>query len=377
MSRLTDDVVAKTVDTMEVYRTAVPHEELRRAVEHNLRFVVAGLRAPGSPHDLTAPQETGRRRAYQDVPLPEVLRVYRLAFAAVWDALTQHARHGSLDTLIAASTALWRLADEHAIAVTEAYRATTAELLSEQRQRRAALVEALFDGQAGVEVSPWEIAKLLDFRPDSDLVVVAAENTGLAEAGLPRVEQRLAERGVVSAWRLTPTLQTGVASLRHGQRDELLALLRDIVTSRTGVSPPYQALRDTPRALHLAGVALAGIPSGRCEVRAFSTSPLAALIACDSEESQRVAYQVLGAVLELPAEDRASLLETLNAWFDHAGSAEHAAQQLYCHPNTVRYRLRRIHELTGRSLSLPFHVAELATALQALRLGADHARKER
>ncbi|GAA1205523.1 PucR family transcriptional regulator [Prauserella alba] len=374
LAELADDVVADCVDRMDVYRTVVPRDDLRRSIEHNLRYIVAALRDPGGSRDLSAPRETGRRRAYQGAPLPEVLRAYRLTFTAVWDVLIRHARDGhepTRTTLIGAGTLLWQLADEHAIELTEAYRAATAELLTEQHQRRAALVEALFTGQVGPDASPWEIAKLLDLQPNVDLVVVAAENSALADAGLPRVEQRLADRGIVSAWRLTPTLHTGVVSLRPGQRDELFAVLREAATTRTGVSPPYQSLRDTPRALHLASVALAGIPAGKAEVRTFGTSPLAALVACDPDESERVAYQVLGAVLELPADDRTSLLDTLRAWFDQAGSAEQAAKQLYCHPNTVRYRLRRINELTGRSLAQPFDVAELATALHSLDLGKD------
>ncbi|MCP2252752.1 PucR C-terminal helix-turn-helix domain-containing protein [Prauserella aidingensis] len=372
LAELADDVVADCVDRMDVYRTVVPREDLRRSIEHNLRYIVAALRDPGGTRDLSAPRETGRRRAHQGAPLPEVLRAYRLAFTAVWDVLIRDAseRHApARTTLLGAATLLWQLADEHAIELTEAYRAATAELLDEQHQRRAALLEALFTGQVGPDASPWEIAKLLDLQPNADLVVVAAENGALADAGLPRVERRLAERGIVSAWRLTPTLHAGLVSLRPGQRDELFTVLREVVTTRTGVSPPYRALRDTPRALHLAGVALAGIPAGMPDVRAFGTSPLAALVACEPEESERVAHQVLGAVLELPADDRTSLLDTLQAWFDHGGSAEQTAEQLYCHPNTVRYRLRRIHQLTGRSLTQPFDVAELATALHSLGLG--------
>jgi DNA-binding PucR family transcriptional regulator len=86
------------------------------------------------------------------------------------------------------------------------------------------------------------------------------------------------------------------------------------------------------------------------------------------EEGERIVQRVLGTVLELPAEDRAVLLETLRVWFDNAGSAEQSAEKLYCHPNTVRYRLRRVQELTGRSLSEPYDVADLAAALQVLRL---------
>ncbi|MER6259283.1 helix-turn-helix domain-containing protein, partial [Streptomyces sp900105245] len=45
-----------------------------------------------------------------------------------------------------------------------------------------------------------------------------------------------------------------------------------------------------------------------------------------------------------------------------------AAEGLFVHPNTVRYRLRRIEELTGRSLTDPLTVADLGAALYALRL---------
>ncbi|UXY39455.1 helix-turn-helix domain-containing protein [Streptomyces sp. 1222.5] len=45
-----------------------------------------------------------------------------------------------------------------------------------------------------------------------------------------------------------------------------------------------------------------------------------------------------------------------------------AADALFVHPNTVRYRLRRIEELTGRPLTDPLTVADLGAALYALRL---------
>ena len=38
------------------------------------------------------------------------------------------------------------------------------------------------------------------------------------------------------------------------------------------------------------------------------------------------------------------------------------------HPNTVRHRLRRVAERTGRDFDHPTALAELSTALHALRL---------
>jgi DNA-binding PucR family transcriptional regulator len=52
---------------------------------------------------------------------------------------------------------------------------------------------------------------------------------------------------------------------------------------------------------------------------------------------------VYGALLRAGGE----LLDTLDAFFAAGGVLESAARALYVHPNTVRYRLRRIGEVTG------------------------------
>ncbi|WIX79112.1 helix-turn-helix domain-containing protein [Amycolatopsis carbonis] len=56
---------------------------------------------------------------------------------------------------------------------------------------------------------------------------------------------------------------------------------------------------------------------------------------------------------EMAAEHSKVLLETLAAWRDSGESASGAAAVLFCHPNTVRHRLRRIEAATGRPLSDP------------------------
>lgn len=47
------------------------------------------------------------------------------------------------------------------------------------------------------------------------------------------------------------------------------------------------------------------------------------------------------------------LEETLDAFFDAGGVLESCARRLFVHPNTVRYRLRRITDITGRAPSSP------------------------
>ncbi|KWX09956.1 PucR family transcriptional regulator, partial [Carbonactinospora thermoautotrophica] len=43
----------------------------------------------------------------------------------------------------------------------------------------------------------------------------------------------------------------------------------------------------------------------------------------------------------------AALLETLATYLEQATSLEAAARMLFVHPNTVRYRLRRVTDITG------------------------------
>ena len=55
-----------------------------------------------------------------------------------------------------------------------------------------------------------------------------------------------------------------------------------------------------------------------------------------------------------PARSQAdTLLDTLRALLRHDGSPTHAAEELYCHRNTVIYRMKQIEQLTGRHLTDP------------------------
>ena len=51
---------------------------------------------------------------------------------------------------------------------------------------------------------------------------------------------------------------------------------------------------------------------------------------------------------------------------DAGGSAAVAAAALYCHPNTVRYLLRRVEASTGRSLASPADAADAAELVAAV-----------
>ncbi|MET0424110.1 MAG: helix-turn-helix domain-containing protein [Actinoplanes sp.] len=69
------------------------------------------------------------------------------------------------------------------------------------------------------------------------------------------------------------------------------------------------------------------------------------VLAGDMEARRRLRHDVYAAL----ARAGGGLLETLDSFFAAGGVLESAARELYVHPNTVRYRLKRVAEVSGLS----------------------------
>lgn len=67
-----------------------------------------------------------------------------------------------------------------------------------------------------------------------------------------------------------------------------------------------------------------------------------------------------------------ALSDTLDAYLDCGGAVETCARQLFVHPNTVRYRLKRIAEITGRDPLDPRDAYVLRVAATVGRLTQNH-----
>ena len=82
------------------------------------------------------------------------------------------------------------------------------------------------------------------------------------------------------------------------------------------------------------------------------TSHVALLATVPDEVRRAFAARVLDPVFAYDARNDAGLQETLEAFLDCSGSWSRAAQRLHLHVNTVRYRIGRVEELTGRDLGV-------------------------
>jgi hypothetical protein len=347
----------------------VPIDELHQSLQDNLRFMVSNLGCTGS-HDLVAPRQTGRRRAEQGAPLATVQSSLQVSFRFMWDTLVAEADKTGITSgpeLAALASEVWMLNTLFATELAAAYRDARIELVLRQEQERSALVEALLEGRIADTATMWEAADLLGLPYQGVFVVVAAEVPAVARHSLGRLESRLHVRGIGSAGQLLPDLRVGIVSLRS-QRNTgaLVEILRSSAAARVGMSPVYTGLERTSEALHLARIALASSPAGEPMVNVFDDAPLSVLVVSSPTTSYRIAKTILGPLLTIDPDERDMLLNTLAAFFAFQGSAIEAGKHLYCHPNTVRHRLRRIERQTGRSLQDPRSSAELFVALEAL-----------
>ncbi|WP_329000323.1 helix-turn-helix domain-containing protein [Kribbella sp. NBC_00709] len=363
------EAMASRIETeVEFYRTGglVPPDALRASCGANFEFMIESLVGDGS--DPVSARETGRLRAEQGAPLADVMAAYRVGTRYLWDVVLAEAAAARItdQVLVVASSRLWQMQSSYTDAMTDAYRDIQSRRLLEQDQQRSALVEALLEGRMPGGGTVWEAAELLRLPFKGPFVVVAAEVPEVGRQALPGAEERLRSTGLASAWRLLPELQIGVVCVPPGRLAVLADFLRKSATGRVGVSPPYDELDATGQAVRFARVALAGSTAASA-VTLFEDSPLTIAAVAAPDVMQYFVRNVLGGLDDLPSDDREVLLETLAAWSTHNGSATETGEFLYCHPNTVRHRLHRIEERTGRSLNDPRSVAELLLALEAAR----------
>ena len=199
-------------------------------------------------------------------------------------------------------------------------------------------------------------------------MVVAAEVRSGGIEPLPVIESKLRSIDVYSAWRLLPDWQVGIVHVASEQQlDKVVALVSRSAVDRVGVSARFHDLRETPQALHFAKMALRGRPDHSSPVAVFDGTILATAALAAPEVMVKSAGTALARFGDLPDEEREILFETFRVWQETDASVGAAAERLCCHPNTVRYRLRRIEKRTGRSLSRPRDVAELCLAFEVHR----------
>jgi len=80
-------------------------------------------------------------------------------------------------------------------------------------------------------------------------------------------------------------------------------------------------------------------------------APSQLLLSLQDDEALRLfCDSILGPIEHSEGHYGGELMRSLEAFIEENGQWEKAARRLYCHRHTLRYRIRRVEELTGRDL---------------------------
>ncbi|HYH27900.1 MAG TPA: PucR family transcriptional regulator ligand-binding domain-containing protein [Actinomycetota bacterium] len=259
---------------------------------------------------------------------------------------------------------LERLAASHALSLLAIEFDKNASIATAERRFRGDLLDALVSGSLSEADASAGLARF-GFRP-SDRVRVVALDPGPVLEPVPLVEE------IVS--RLTP------AFLSSPREDAVVLLvpegadpnvIRDAVASRLGAqvmagigSPvaPIAVSRSVREARHALRIAAAeGKPIA--DFRSLGTYRLL-LTLQDPDALRAFADAVLDPLDRYDSEHGGELISSLRAFLEHNARWEAAAAALYVHRHTLRYRMRKVEELTGRDLDSSRDRMEFWLALQ-------------
>ncbi|EGD55759.1 PucR family transcriptional regulator [Gordonia neofelifaecis] len=117
----------------------------------------------------------------------------------------------------------------------------------------------------------------------------------------------------------------------------------------------------------MAGIrAVAGWPNAPRPAYSWDLLPERAL------NGDRSAIETMDETIVEPLNGSETLVNTVEAYLESGGQVETCARALYIHPNTVRYRLKKVTDITGRDASNPRDAFVLRVALTIGRLARNH-----
>ena len=334
--------------------------------------------------ELDAVRELGRRAAAQGVGARGAVDLYLSASWRLWRQLPVVARSSDPEKVRRAAEAVLRVLDDAIGVLVDGHQSERREMIRHEEALRAEFVDDLLRGDA-------DVARMVERAEPFGLDLGKSHHVALAA---PRDAEANVERAATAVERVVVGW--------FGDRDVLVATKdgRVVVVVPAATAAPTARTEDLGSVIH---AELGRIDGGRrwrvAPGRAF---PGAYGVARSYEEAREalviadrldlgadvvhardlLVHRVLGrdqsAIVDLvhdvlgPLQHSRSgaevLLETLLAYFDAGDVATEAARRLHVSVRTVTYRLARVSQLTGYSVSRPDQRFSLHAAVLGARL---------
>jgi len=354
--------------------------DIRAHAEAHAQRIIEVARVDTLPswEEFEFAREAAARRSRQGVPLDELLHAFRVGHRTVWDAIVAEASDSKAgrEAAIALARPALQYVDLSSTLVAEAYLREEQRLLATADRERRDLLENLLAGRTALPEAPGVPASL---RGSPELVVAVVRALGQEDSGSDElhevaatlcahaargaVEPLVVERqgevvGVMGADSPNPAEALGSAAR---------ALAREAgITIRAGISSHGTGLDSVARGYAEAGRALERTTAERPVVALGEMRPFEYVLASADAATARV-IAAKGRRL-LDADRDGTVIETLLAYAAADLNVSEAARRLVVHPNTVRYRLRRISELTGSDTQSFEELVDLLTVIRMARV---------
>lgn len=326
-----------------------------------------GAESPLSPAAVERMRDLAARRAHQRVPLESFLRRPRVWGQVVWEtvvAITRTNKPHERDAAIHISSMLMRYVDIMSRAATTAY----LDEITDRGLLRRDLLDALITGR-GEEEGVRRLARSLRLKlAESYITVIVRGDDMHGETGRDEpLPGRVALDRIVETTRrhLQPTEGSLLAGMRQGDlvalypvsgpgdlqlvRDDCAALAKALpLEVSLGISAPHRGLPAIATAYAEARDAVE--LAERLDIRGRAVALEDVLVdhmLRASGHAQRILLNAMQALVDYDEQHATDLISTLRTYVDTRFNLTKSGALLFVHPNTVVYRLRRIHELTG------------------------------
>lgn len=322
---------------------ALPAEETRRHVRAMTRAAVAALvTGEVREEDLRAAERLGEDRALQGVPLTALLDGFQAARTYIVRLVVDEGRVLGVppDDLLEGITRIDAIATALSHRMVHAHRVAELEQTRTARETRVQSLRQLLHGEpAAYSVSPLDPG--------------GTYHCLVSDVSDPATAQELEAALSATAPGLYGLVDGRLAALvtrppgRSAGPDASWSFVASPAVPLGEISGLYGLCRRALQAAEAYGLRGLFLLTDLAMVTATAAQP---------DLGRLLSEAWLGALTPDDA-FHGELAETALAYLDHGGRVEATAAALHVHPNTVKYRVRRLQELTGRPLSAPADAA--------------------
>jgi len=334
------------------YRRAV-HQVINETVAHFVDSL--GQDAAGSTQLTVLYSQLGAEAARRGYSLDRLQTALRLSGQVACRRFIKDAYRfsWSKETLASLTDSLFGLLARAADAGAQGYARQQGHMATDRERRRQRLRDLLVREPSPDPGTIHEQARAADWKLPGTVAVVAL-------LGATRPPSRILPPDVLADWDAAYLI---VPDPDSAGRDWLPALLLRLGAAAIGPSMPIERAAVSLRwARHTIALMERGIlPSDRALRAADHTALLAAAMVEDLIDTTSAAY--LAPLLALQPRRRVPLLTTLLTYLQCGDNAVITGTRLQVHEQTVRYRLRRIAELTGTRCDDPADRLDLMITL--------------